>query len=495
MREALHYLATWAAALKPEDVPHDVLVRAQLQHLSAAGNLRAVHKWVFEPRQTSPAARSAAKCALIDFSDHLFWGKTTLGAVFAALESPKGRSALETLTATVVANEVAARYGAATSLSADAGQHAARVHSLAAAAASAKIHKLNAEQTVSAFARALNQTPSTSTPLSRAAANDRAQFVGDCIEAGLQATEWAAKDPTNRAEAILSQELLSEAFTGLGDCWLGRTTAFSLYPGHLFTQVPVQAVQEILRRHVKAADKRLRIDQIDRIEIRSHALTLGLTKGQVDGRPLDSASVCADLRRQIGVLFVTHELDAASIRPEELARHSEAIEWVAERVELVHDWPSTLTLVQNMRDSMSPLYGSVPLRDLWRTSRSSDHGFGWSGLLPPTDQWKEFLKARPDRLFSAQSPSSELSEVDERAFRYCLPTEVKLYTTRGGWWPERRNTPEGAPGWNWQATVDGIAAKFGCGNEKDTAHASSLLAGLPQKSTTSWKRALKLPQI
>ena len=227
MPDPLHYLATWAAGLKPEDIPHDVLVRAQLQHLSAAGNLRAVHKWVFEPTQTSPAARSAAKCALIDFSDHLFWGKTTLGAVFPALENPKGRSAMETLTATVVANEVAARYGAASSLSAEAGQHAARVHSLAAAAASAKIHKLNAEQTRSAFARALNQTPSTSIPLSQTAANDRAQFVGNCIEAGLQATEWAAQNPENRAESVLSQQLLGEAFTGLGDCWLGWAPACS----------------------------------------------------------------------------------------------------------------------------------------------------------------------------------------------------------------------------------------------------------------------------
>ena len=159
MPEPLHYLASWAAELTPEDVPHDVLVRAQVQHLSAAGNLRAVHRWVLDPDQVTEAGRSAAKCALIDYSDHLFWGKTTLGAVFASLENPKGRSALDTLTATVVANEVAARYGAATSLSSDTGQQAAQVHSLAAAAAWAKIHRLTAEQTQASYARALSQTP------------------------------------------------------------------------------------------------------------------------------------------------------------------------------------------------------------------------------------------------------------------------------------------------------------------------------------------------
>lgn len=495
MPEPLHYLASWAAELTPEDIPHDVLVRAQVQHLSAAGNLRAVHRWVLDPDQVTEAGRSAAKCALIDYSDHLFWGKTTLGAVFASLENPKGRSALDTLTATVVANEVAARYGAATSLSSDTGQQAAQVHSLAAAAAWAKIHRLTAEQTQASYARALNQTPPMSTPMSQASAEERAQSVGHCIDAGILAAQWASENATSGASATLPSKLLSGAFTGLGDCWLGRTTAYSLYPGHLFTQVPVQAVQEILRRHVKAADKRLRIDQIDRIEIRSHALTLGLTKGQGSSRPLDSASVCADLRRQIGVLFVTHELDAASIRTEELARHAEAIEWVADRVELIHDWPSTLSLVQSMRSSMGPLYGAVPLRDLWKSSRNTKHGFGWSGLLPPSDQWGELLKARPDRLLSAAHPSNDLSEVDERAFRYCLPTEVKVYTTRGGWWPERRTMPEGAPGWNWQETVDGIASKFGCGNEQDTKHAAALLSSLPQKSTTTWKRALKLPKV
>lgn len=495
MPEPLQHLATWAAQLKPDGIPKDVLVRAQLQHLSAAGNLRAVHRWVFEATHTSTAARCAAKCALIDFSDHLFWGKTTLGAVFPALEVPKGRTALETLAATVVANEVASRYGAASSLSAEAGQHAARVHSLAAAASTAKILRLSAEQTEAAYSRALDRTPSPTSPFSQASADERAQFVGECIDAGIEAANWASTTSAPATDASLAEELLDQAFTGLGDCWLGRTTSFSLFPGHLFTQVPVQAVQEILRRHVKAADKRLRIDQIDRIEIRSHALTVGLAKSQLSGRPLDSASVCADLRRQIGTLFVTHELDAASIRSEELDRHSEAIEWVAERVELIHDWPSTLALVQSMRESMSPLYGTIPLRDIWKTSRSSEHGFGWSGLLPPTDQWREVLKARPDRLLTSTTPGTDLSEVDERAFRYCLPTEVKLFTTRGGWWPERRDTPEGAPGWNWQATVDGIAHKFGCGNTEDRTHAAELMSDLPQKSTATWKRALKLPKL
>lgn len=492
MSEPLQHLATWAANLNPEDVPHDVLVRAQLQHLSAAGNLRAVGEWSFASQHASAAARSAAKCALIDFSDHLFWGKTTLGGVFAALESPAGRTALQSLTATVVANEVAARYGAASSLSAEAGQHAARVHCLSAAAATAKILGLSAAQTRSAYSRALTTTPIATVALSQANADARAQFVGDCIDAGVESATWASN---HSGGAPLSGELLSQAFTGLGECWLGRTTSFSLYPGHLFTQVPVQAVQEILKRHVKAADKRLRIDQIDRIEIRSHALTLGLTKGQGRDRPLDPASVCADLRRQIGALFVTHELDASSIRPEELKRHAESIEWVADRVELVHDWSATLALVKAMRDSMSPLYGAIPLRDLWKTSRSPEHGFGWSGLLPPADQWSDLIKARPDRLLRSVNNAVDLSGVDERSFRYCLPTEVKLFTTRGGWWPERRDTPEGAPGWNWQATVNGVAKKFGCGDARDTSHAAELMATLPQKSTTTWKRALKLPKL
>ena len=151
MSDSLQSIASWAASLDVADIPKDVLIRAQLQHLSTAGNLRAVLDWpkIYEHR--SAAAKYAAQSAQVDYTDHIFWGQTSFGAVFPTLESPKGRSALKSLVATVVANEVAGRFGAATCLSSASSLQSAQVHCLSAAASTAKILDLSAAHTALAY--------------------------------------------------------------------------------------------------------------------------------------------------------------------------------------------------------------------------------------------------------------------------------------------------------------------------------------------------------
>ncbi len=80
--------------------------------------------------------------------------------------------------------------------------------------------------------------------------------------------------------------------------------------------------------------------------------------------------------------------------------------------------------------------------------------------------------------------------MDVEAFRYRHPVEVKLYTTRGGWWPERRDTAEGAPGWSWEATVEGVLDKAACGEAERRQRMASLLSAEDSAPAKDWVSGL-----
>jgi hypothetical protein len=497
MANTLNHLGTWSAGLRLEQIPKDVLRRAQLQHLSTAGAIRAVSSWD-APLSGPKAAVWAGRSALLDNTDHLFWGQTSQGAVCATWAETKGQKAVDLLVATVAANEIGGRFGAATSLCGDSGQACLWIHSLCAAVAIARRLGLDGVQSAHAMAIALAESPAPRARFSQLAHTQRAAIVAQSVRAGMEAAESASQGLLGELDLLdrqdgpiqsLSGKALMKAFTGLGTCWLGRSTAYSLSPGHLFSKVPVQAVHEVLRRHVRAADRRLRVDQVDRIEIKTHALSMALAAVEVDDN-LDPAAFCADIRQQIGLLVATHELGAQQFHPEVLQTHQAAIAHVAARVHLEHDWCATLQLTAQLRESMAPLYGDLKPQGLWRHFASGSKALGWKPGLPPADQWVALLKQRPDRLFKKSNGVSDLSQVDDLAFRYPFPTEVKLFTTRGGWWPERRDTPEGAPGWDWQATVEGVAKKWACGESGADQKAMALFEAPLRGAASTWVRNL-----
>ena len=471
---------TWAAAVATQEVPPDVLRRAQLQHLSTAGAIRGTAKFK-APEHPQKAAQWASRSCLLDHTDHLLWSQTSPGAVCPTWCDTKGRKATDILATTVVANELGARLGLAL------GPKAAPwwVFSLTAATVRARQLGLTGSQTGHALAIALAECPTPQA--STLAHTQQALASAQCVQAGLEAAESAAqglKGPTDWLDAADSPFSNAcrpngrRAFTALGKRWLGRSTAYSLQPGDLFSKVAVQGTQEILQRHITAADRRLRADQVERIEIRTHAWSLDSIN-----TALDPAEVCRSAAHQIGLAVLTHDLRAAHFHPDVLAEHATTLQTLADKVVIHHDWAATIQLAHQLRQNMTPIYGDLSLGQLWK-SRSKGSGF------PPRDQWTKILKARPDRLF--QSHQAALSDVDVLSFRYPFSTEVKLFTTRGGWWPERRDTPEGAPGWSWQKTVQGVAEKWGCGQPDDAVKAQALVENLPTGAASTWVRQLSL---
>lgn len=335
-------LARWAHGVTPAELPPDVIRRAALHHLSAAAAARV-------GAGPDPLARATGH-AYDDFGP---WGRAT-GAVVGAWSAAHGHRIDELLAATATGMEVAARIGTA-SLLRDVG----RTEAVGRAIAVARLQELSEDETVDALAEALGDAP---------------------IDEG-----WR----------------LDRALVGLGTGWRMRWTTFRLQPVAPALLTAVEGVAEILRRHVKAADKRLRVDQVERIEVRLDALAArriaALAGRGIAEHPLDAATRPYALASVLGLLIATHEEGPGLLRLAAFRDHAEAVAAVAERVEVVVDPRLTVRRLRGTARALWPLLAGA---------------------------------AGPD------------------APHLPCPVSLRVFTTRGGVWPERREVIEGSPAYD-----------------------------------------------
>jgi hypothetical protein len=464
-------LAAWVRSLTPDAVPSDVRLRAREQLVAAAGAVRATARarpaeldgrigvaWV----PGAPAGAATAWAGLVArhaWDDPVLAGRVGLGAPMAAWSAACAASAdLEALeTAQIVANEVGGRVGLALLF----GPRATHTDTFAAcaggAAAVAWLRGASADGIADAVAAALQAARRWSlTELAADASLPGRQAAQAALSAGAADPSAARRtghgnhallDPASPFWSRLTPHPLHGALGGTGRAWLTRTLLVRAHPGLLVGAVAVEAIQEVLRRHVKAADKRLRADQVERIEVRvgaqAHAAevaALALAGGSDIG-------VAASVARSVGVLVAHHALEPSVLGgahapmadggPSSAERAAEA-EAVASRVQIVHDWGLTVRAHEKMAQVLAPLLGGPGA--LRRAPALFDDG------LPPfaAQDVAAALRARPDRLLrTLRTPAGDLGAVDLSTFQWHAPVEVKLYTTRGGWWPERRALPLG----------------------------------------------------
>lgn len=490
MSTILQRLARWARDLTPSDIPPSVMLRARLQHLSTAGAVRAVKGRPVAhalarvsrgggktPRITggSSSVREAVRthaglASWLSYDDTLFLANASPGGVSAAWAAAEGHTLGEVLCATVVANEIAGRVGASLLLGPAQGPANAVVHAVASAAALGWLQGLDADELAHALALSMS-VPATGTwHAALGGGMGRAMLAANPAVAGVDAVAQAQAgvkgsldllDARDGLLGALSWAPLRAAFTGLGSAWLTETLAFSLIPANLWHQVPIQSVGEILRRHVKASDKRLRVDQIERIEVSTTAFGWALEQKMADHPGLDPASVPLSLRRSVGALVVAYELGPDQLEPAWLEKNRDDISEVARRVDVSHDWRHTLKLVDHMVDVLSPLLAGVTSAELVQASHLAKASFGLSLPRPGAAELLGVLQSRPDRLLERLKHSSgDLSHARLREFQFQYGSDVKLYTTRGGSWPEQRSLAEGSPGWPWDQTVEAVLAKY-----------------------------------
>ena len=520
MATTIYALARWARALTLDQLPPAVVERARYAHLSQAGAVRALaDRPLARALRKTGGSRGAAALAgggtsprrdavrlhsalasWISFDDPVFFSNPGPAGLSTVWAWARGRSVGDLLVASVAAQEIAARVGASLLLGPTLGAAVAPVHAAATAIAAGLLSGLDEEELAHALALSLAMPHRPPPLVSQAGGASRSLLAMAPALQALECVELAqagVKGPTDlldRADGLLGSLCwvpLRTAFTGLGRAWLTLTTSFSFLPAHPFAAVPVEAVAEILGRHTKAADKRLRADQLDRIEITMGAPGFALDRMMAgEGRP-DPVAVSHSARRLIGALITAHELGPAQLDEAWLSANSEKVAEVSAKVSVRHDLGRTMAGIEHLIDVAAPLLAGVTLRELQTAGLRAQGVYGGPLPTPGSSELLALVKARPDRLMEAirrAEPDLGAARLDE--WQHRQEVEVKLFTSRGGTWPERRALAEGSPGWPWDDTRRRVLAKFAGEDAARAAAAPGLAAVELGASGEDWVAAL-----
>jgi hypothetical protein len=434
-RGAIPRLAEWASRAT---VPVDVAARVRLHALSVAAQVRV------PPTGPESAARSTSN--LLDFAPH---GPVGAAMLVAALY--RDRTAGERLRAVAIAEEVAAKIGTRALLTTEPADARAWVTAIAVATARGLLSDLSPDRLADAIALALARpngaTADAPDPmaldLDRIDSNAREQAFSAAFQHG-----WTAIDRVRRDEGgdltLLDQPDTIPGVSAITtfqrpldalDHWWLRRMVVRHDPVYSWLVTPVQAFAEVLRRHLKAASKRLRVDQIERVEVR------------LDGRAwqaLQQASGTAggpgDLVGLLASLVATHEPLAAMHTGTPEAEAARAA--LAGRVTVRADAGLTVAATRGWLHANGAL---------WRELSISQRLAALQRMRPT------IALDTPDaedarglwNLGTGDLVERLLDPPDTIGDHLPRPTSIRLYTSRGGWWPERRTVVEGGPESSW----------------------------------------------
>lgn len=488
MSSTIRELAGRAGAIFRADLPAPVVERARLQHLNLAGAVSAVRQeeWLAALVPGRSARGSAAialggraprreavrlHCAmggLLELDDAQLGGRIGAVAVPVAWAHGKGRRLDDLVRATVAANEVCGRLGLALALSPLAGRGQLLVSAWASVLVAGLLSDLDEDRLAHALALASVGVGQLGPRELLGGEGAAAIAQAAAAVAGLDAVELARGGATGALDLLdardgllerLSPVPLRHAFSGWGRAWLTTTCTFPEHPIALPLQGALQGVEEILARHVKAAEKRLRADQVERVEI-----AVGAAAFQLDGLmgrwpAAGRYGLTARVSRAIGTLVVDGEYGPAGLlaraRPE---AQQLAIAEVAGRVHLRHDWARTGKMVSHLVDVLAPVLAGLSADEI-RRAASSRQVVGFPAL-PVADDATGILqmaRLRPGALADRlRYQSGDLGDAALDELQLLLGADVRVLTTRGGGWPEHREVPIGSPGWSWADTVQRV---------------------------------------
>ena len=186
---------------------------------------------------------------------------------------------------------------------------------------------------------------------------------------------------------------------------LGETLVLGDHPLPIEQHTAVEAVEEILSRHITAASKRLRADQLKELQIE-----------------LPSFPAIGQLRERIAAMIMQYPApivfsqDWKDENRDALSQLSQRIEFIPQSKRWRQHWEHNYA-------SLGKLYRTSVYRERLRWI-SQRHQFGTIGFM---------------RLESRLGHSLAIEE-----HRFYYPVSVSLYTTRGGCWKESRTTPKGS---------------------------------------------------
>jgi 2-methylcitrate dehydratase PrpD len=455
---ALSDMARWASGFRLNDVPERVREHAKNQVLSILAGLHAGYASDLGPRiakafpppgrgpatvipaggtaQPAHAALLASAWSMVlDYDDSMLGGHTGHSSVLVPLAYASGHTGEELLAAQIAANELAARINTAVALGPLRGQMATHVHLIGAAAARARLERLNPD----AFAQAVGFA------LTYPAKALYAGFLGS--DAKVVAAAWPVRQGCEAVDAVraglVGNPATLEAFIkqfadfavpaflgGLGERWHTETNSFKIYPGCAYLDAVIDATLGIVRRY------EVRAEHVAAVDVHASIFTVGM---DVRSGPWlrGPASLVSTLS------FSTPYTVACAIRdrnvtPDHLTRPriEDADLWaLADRVRVHHDPDLTIQALTSDAPVGAALKaaGRDALRYVLRMGGSAPRSL--EGLR----QGARIVKAVRD--------ASTGRVGDLQHARKAVGARVELRTTDGRYYTERVDVPIGAAGW------------------------------------------------
>lgn len=383
----IEQFAHWVTDLSAGDIPKAVTERARLQAMNtvAAGLAGSTHPAVARLREATsywaapgevgvigsdeewePAAAAYANAAASmahDWDDYVYMGHTGHSAVWTAraIADVTGASGDDVLAAQVAANEIEARLGAALFLGPHNGQFWSSIHCAGAAAAAARMRRLDPDQTAHAIAIALYQPPFGLWP-GFMGPDTKLLTAAEPVAQGIRAAIAAASGFTGPLDVIENRRgFLShfsyaprpEQLDGLGEQWLTNTIAYKERPGCAYLQAAVDAVLLL------QDESGFEAGDVQRIDVRAGYLTTAMERLS-GGEPLTAVRVNFSVALSCAVALLAGRLTHEELAPAWLAERDDQIRDLATRVFLEHDWDLTMKTLAGVGGSPS----DIPLRKL-----------------------------------------------------------------------------------------------------------------------------------
>ncbi len=349
--QVLNMIAATHAAFDDKDA---IAIEQANARLSGQGKSTVL----FSRRRTDPANAASVNAAFSmahDFDDIIWMGHTCHSAVFASLAvaEHEGATPEAFIDAVVIANEVAGRLGASSFLGALNGQMMTYIHLVGAAAATARLLRLNAARTAQALAIALSQ-PTFPLPPAFMASSSKLWCASPSIAQGINAAYMAERGITGHLD-ILEDERgfwnrfsfipLAEMLGDLGTFWATETLAVKTFPGCHYFQTACTAIERI------AEKRRLHIDDVQSVALHSNKLTCEVTHfgSSYGGEKLTPVNVNFDATATLAVWLTagrltTHELTGAWLHENHARIHA----W-KNKISIAHDPALTLRVLASAR--------------------------------------------------------------------------------------------------------------------------------------------------
>ena len=383
----IRQFADWVSELSTDTIPARVVERARLQAMNtvaaglagstapAVAKLREATSYWAAPgsvgvigtdNEWEPAAAAYANAGASmahEWDDYLYMGHTGHSAVWAsrAIADLTGATGDDVLAAQIAANEIEGRLGAALFIGPHNGQFWSSIHCAGAAAAAARLRRLEPEQIAHAIAIALYQPPYGLWP-GFMGPDTKLLTAAEPVAQGIRAAMLAASGFTGPLDVIENRRgFLShfsyaprpEMLDSLGESWLTDTLAYKEHPGCAYLQAAVEAVLRL------QSENGFEAGDVARVDVRAGWLTTAMEKLGT-GEPLTPVRVNFSVALSCAAALLAGRLTHEELSPRWLAEREDDVRALATRVFLEHDWSLTAQTIQGVGGSASEL----PLRRL-----------------------------------------------------------------------------------------------------------------------------------